>query len=349
MAIYKKGAFKSKAIATSKTQSRLTINLCFIPPQLPSSDNMSSSVTDDVYSSCVRTQLTTAKLKELASKIILYDSDNNDEEEVNVFKKKSRGKKTLRSTKRPGKQTRKQQNISDEKESRSNCVVILDDDDNDTVVSSVKQHHLYNVVVSFLSLVFSDLLMSKSLEPTPPPTPPSTVVNMRKKWMKEDVKNAFFTFITFRKLERAQLTYKRDSDDDDDVSIIEVVSPVKDSINHKEISVKVNYHSGVQRFAMKMTDSFANVYKDMANHVHASENQLIMFLNDKKIHSYDTPTSIGLQIADIIDCYVRRPEEVLLEEDDSILEDPDIINLGVQTKTSKSKLKIQIRMVRVLD
>jgi len=51
------------------------------------------------------------------------------------------------------------------------------------------------------------------------------------------------------------LTYKRDSDDDDDdddVSIIEVVSPVKDSINHKEISVKVNYHSGVQRFAMKM-------------------------------------------------------------------------------------------------
>jgi len=57
-----------------RTQSRLTINLCFIPPQLPSSDNMSSSVTDDVYSSCVRTQLTTAKLKELASKVILYDS-----------------------------------------------------------------------------------------------------------------------------------------------------------------------------------------------------------------------------------------------------------------------------------
>jgi len=56
---------------------------------------------------------------------------------------------------------------------------------------SVKQHHLYNVEVSFLSLVFSDLLTSKSLEPTPPPTPPSTVVNMRKKWMKEDVKNAF--------------------------------------------------------------------------------------------------------------------------------------------------------------
>jgi len=54
----------------------------------------------------------------LGSPHLQYFIDNNDEEEVDVFKKKSRGKKTLRSTKRPGKQTRKQQNISDEKESR---------------------------------------------------------------------------------------------------------------------------------------------------------------------------------------------------------------------------------------
>lgn len=275
---------------------------------------------DDVYSSCVQKQFTADKLKKFAAQILLNEAD--DEEELgDIFRKKPEEKrKSLRE-----KRADKKSGASQSKSAQSNSVILADDDDDDGDDSDDDL------------VILSNLSHDKFVGPTPPPTPPSGGVKIKRKRMNRDVENALL------KLQKAQLAYKEDSDGDS-VCIIDITSPAKEPDNQKQISVKIKCNSGIQRFPMKMIDSFVNIYKQMAHHVQVAEDQLTMFLNDRKIHCYDTPASIGLQVADIIDCYVRKPGDVSFDEDDSILEDPEVITLGVQTKASKSKLNIKIRM-----
>ena len=63
--------------------------------------------------------------------------------------------------------------------------------------------------------------------------------------------NPVSSLITFRKLQKAQLAYKEDSDSDS-VCIIDVTSPAKDPDSQKQISVKIKCHSGIEQFPMKM-------------------------------------------------------------------------------------------------
>ena len=47
-------------------------------------------------------------------------------------------------------------------------------------------------------------------------------------------------------------------------------------------------------------ESFVQLFGEMAKHENVAENQIAMFLNDRRINLYDTPMTLGLGIADII-------------------------------------------------
>ena len=51
---------------------------------------------------------------------------------------------------------------------------------------------------------------------------------------------------------------------------------------------------------MLQSESFQTVFRSMALHEGVSEQQIVMFLNDRTIQPYDKPEDVNLHIADII-------------------------------------------------
>jgi uncharacterized protein involved in tolerance to divalent cations len=47
------------------------------------------------------------------------------------------------------------------------------------------------------------------------------------------------------------------------------------------------------------------VISEMAEKMNVMSSRILLVLNDRTIHSYDSPQSLGLQVADIVCKYIR--------------------------------------------
>ncbi|XP_041348108.1 NFATC2-interacting protein-like [Gigantopelta aegis] len=169
-----------------------------------------------------------------------------------------------------------------------------------------------------------------SQSPSPPPPPRIVREKKRTKKMKTAIK----------KLDAArnilQGSVVEDNDDDDDVVLLEE-SPVQEKQN---MVVMVRYKETVHRFPMKRWDPFCYTMAKLAEVLHVPQNQVVLLLKDKTVSSSDTPASVNLHIADIIDCHVYAAKPLEPEDDEAEISDPDIISLCVQCLSSKSRVTV---------
>jgi len=148
------------------------------------------------------------------------------------------------------------------------------------------------------------------------PTRNITKCLAKKKRMKKGVKTAFKT------LEKMKKFICNKDDEDDCVEVKGSPSGLLTSPQHSAVTVRVRCpKTGVQRFHIKPTDDFSEIVADIAKSELTEERNVMMLLNDKVIHPYDTPLSIHLHVADIIECHIRQPCPSI-EVSSTVEEDP---------------------------
>ncbi|KAK2174570.1 hypothetical protein NP493_794g01020 [Ridgeia piscesae] len=180
---------------------------------------------------------------------------------------------------------------------------------------------------------------TRALSPSPPPSATCT----RKRRRKKDVKEAF------RNLEKLKSII--------DLPDVSIVSPRKsleppDQTFVKELIVKLRSRSGIQRFNIKHTDTFHNIIRAMAMHEFVDESQVMLILNDISIKPYDTPASVDLTVADIIECHILKLEDVdRCDNVRSYLDpcEPDVLSLRVQSKDTRLRSNFLIRKTDTMD
>lgn len=118
------------------------------------------------------------------------------------------------------------------------------------------------------------------------------------------------------------------------------------SPSERNIVVKVRTRSGIRRFNMKAVEPFGNIISQLAEQEGVTEDKIMLSLSDLNILSYDTPRSIKLNIADIIECVVMN---VPMMTDDIDVENTNKISVKVQGNNAESKKTFQVLKTEPLD
>ncbi|XP_033628344.1 NFATC2-interacting protein-like isoform X1 [Asterias rubens] len=92
------------------------------------------------------------------------------------------------------------------------------------------------------------------------------------------------------------------------LSVIDIDAP-QPPRTRNSITVKVRSKFGLHRYQLAMTESFSTIITEIAELEGASRDcvKLTRVGHDKEITEFDTPQSINLHIADIIDCLIVDP------------------------------------------
>lgn len=110
------------------------------------------------------------------------------------------------------------------------------------------------------------------------------------------------------------------------------------SPSERDVAVKVRTRSGIKRFTTKAAEPFGKIISQLAQLEGVSEDKIMLSLADINILGYDTPISIHLSVADIIECVVI--DKPILP--DSVEEDENSIEIKVQGKEPDSKKTFRI-------
>ncbi|XP_073403363.1 NFATC2-interacting protein-like isoform X2 [Dendrobates tinctorius] len=161
--------------------------------------------------------------------------------------------------------------------------------------------------------------------PSPPPTP-KTPVRTRKKRMNQKI----------RKMEeRLQ-------------DLGTVLSPVRNSDNDvivlgssppPEIIIKVRRRGKIFRINIRPTDTLEKLVESVASRLEVASSQILLLRGDEELDIKETPQSLNLTVADIIDCVVHSSSR-----DPGSDGQCDEICLKVQGKDKQSHLSVTIGM-----
>ncbi|KAL9981634.1 hypothetical protein ACROYT_G010366 [Oculina patagonica] len=110
------------------------------------------------------------------------------------------------------------------------------------------------------------------------------------------------------------------------------------SPSERNITVKVRTRSGIKRFNMKAAEPFGQIISALARQEGVTEDKIMLSLSDINILGYDTPISIHLSVADIIECVVvDTPVVDKMEEDEE-----NKIEIKVQGNDADSKKTFKV-------
>ncbi|XP_078598702.1 NFATC2-interacting protein-like isoform X1 [Branchiostoma floridae x Branchiostoma japonicum] len=107
----------------------------------------------------------------------------------------------------------------------------------------------------------------------------------------------------------------------------------------REITVKVRSRSsgaGVHRINMRMSERFEKLFQCMSEREGAPTDRVLLVLRDYTIQQTDTPQSIGLHIADIIDCSISNASMAVEEEEEETSTEGKL-ELKIQGKERKTE------------
>ncbi|XP_023930847.1 NFATC2-interacting protein [Lingula anatina] len=182
-----------------------------------------------------------------------------------------------------------------------------------------------------------------TLSPSPPPTPPTAIILARpgRNRRNKEVTTAL------RNLEKASHEFHESLAER---SLNESVDLVMESPSeNRTMMVKVRSTAGVQRFPLKPNDTFEEIFKKMAEQEGVSVDRVFMVHKDDiEVQPYDTPKSIKLHIADILDFHVRQSGQLEESVSEEVL-DGSCIKVKVQGKDRHSVLVITIRKTNPLE
>jgi len=173
------------------------------------------------------------------------------------------------------------------------------------------------------------------------PTPPPEVRPLRARRNKK-------TTTVLKKLSSVTAAAARqvELDDLEDVTDDE---PVVALTAHREISVKFRYRSDIFRIRMKIYQPFASILPELVTKTGAPQGQMLLCLQDAVISSQDTPHSMGLTVADIVECGVLALSAEVSEKKSTrepampvVSTDPNILQLQIQSNDVRQRLTLGI-------
>jgi len=117
------------------------------------------------------------------------------------------------------------------------------------------------------------------------------------------------------------------------------------SPSERNVVVKVRTRSGIRRFTMKAAESFGKIISQLAAQEGVTEDKIMLSLSDINILGYDTPISIHLSVADIIECLVLDAPVADREEED----EENTIEIKVQGNDPDSKKTFKVTKTDPLE
>ncbi|CAE1283310.1 unnamed protein product [Acanthosepion pharaonis] len=202
---------------------------------------------------------------------------------------------------------------------------------------------------------FQPVSFCRSQSPAPPSPPPPVVANpVRTRSFSKITQNLKKIQSSIQKLDKVLNSDPCDIqclDDsviivDDDDKEEENITSSPDAFS-REIVVMVKIGSEIKRFPMNKTDTFCNLFSYLAQEKKVPDTRLMLLLNEKTIHQNETPASIQLQVADIIDCLITEEED---PEEFSERTGPNVISLVIQSSINqKSKKTMRIGKFEMLQ
>lgn len=118
------------------------------------------------------------------------------------------------------------------------------------------------------------------------------------------------------------------------------------SPSERNVVVKVRTRSGIRRFTMKAAEPFGKIISQLAEQEGVTEDKIMLSLKDINIVGYDTPVSVKLSVADIIECVVVKTP---LMTDSIEEEEANKINIKVQGNDADSKKTFQVLKTEPLE
>lgn len=118
------------------------------------------------------------------------------------------------------------------------------------------------------------------------------------------------------------------------------------SPSERNVVVKVRTRTGIQRFTMKACEPFGKIILQLAEQEGVTEDKIMLTLKEINILGYDTPISVHLNVADIIECVVMNTP-VMTEKLDE--EEANEIEIKVQGNDADSKKTFKISKTDPLE
>nr|CAB3262624.1 uncharacterized protein LOC100180925 [Phallusia mammillata] len=116
----------------------------------------------------------------------------------------------------------------------------------------------------------------------------------------------------------------------------------------RHLLVKIRFHSTIYRFPHEKNLTFDSIFTALARKQGVTSDLLFMTFNDHTIKPSDTPVSIGLSVADIIDC-VLLDKDVLVKTLQSSKCKADNIKLHFQCTSVKTKRSFFVNKYHPLE
>lgn len=180
----------------------------------------------------------------------------------------------------------------------------------------------------------------KSPTPPPPPSPPPQFKQQNKRTrMSKGLKKAIRNICDAKEHLIVEERVTRLASDKEDIICLEDDEDL--------LPMRIRCGADTYRCPIKKGEPFKRVISEMAEKMNAMSSRILLVLNDRTIHSYDSPQSLGLQVADIVYCHVSSEDRSILE--DSLSENNDNIQLYVQSGHSRQKQKFNISRNQSLD
>ncbi|XP_033747586.1 NFATC2-interacting protein-like [Pecten maximus] len=187
--------------------------------------------------------------------------------------------------------------------------------------------------------------------PSPPPGPPSPpratshIEQVRRRpRMTKAVKKALSN------LSHTKNQLHVNSFKDNELNTSDVIVCTDVDLENDRLTLKVRHGTDTYRLPVMENDFFKTILMDLSQRLDVAESQILLIHNDVTISSEDTPRSLGLTTADIIDCHINRKEWTApaASFNDS-LDDTNSITLYIQSRNDRHKMEFKMDKTTPLD
>ncbi|XP_053376540.1 NFATC2-interacting protein-like [Mercenaria mercenaria] len=172
--------------------------------------------------------------------------------------------------------------------------------------------------------------MNTIKSPSPPPPPPPQAQGRKRTRATKQKKNLMNAVDNYTKsLSAAEKELKASQ---------QIQEPEVCVINDDDVvTVRVDHRGSVCRFTIKPDDPMSIIISQIAKKESVEEKCVMLVHKDKTLKPTDSPYTADLQIADIIECHITSSLEDSLNESSCEQDDPNIIELVVQSQGSKHR------------
>lgn len=178
---------------------------------------------------------------------------------------------------------------------------------------------------------FSPVKLADMRSPSPPsPPPPPVPVAARKRRMAKGIKTAFQALGSMKGA-LGMMTSPQPSS----------VVILDDSPVQPTQTIRVQHKSAIHRFSIIKTDIFYNIQQQMGVLLNVDPEQVGLFLNDHRLGGSDTPESVNLHLADIIECHILVPSGKPNVETDGV--DKDSVRITMQCSNIRCNKQMVIK------